>query len=120
MGEEYREGSDILSLSFATLILALFFQMLMKGGFQGGYLADCLLRCASSAIPLGGPPDILSLSFATLIRALFFQMLMKASFQRTEKTKPFPPVGGKGLRCLGGRWDSNPRPSEPQSDVLTN
>ncbi len=23
------------------------------------------------------------------------------------------------LFCVGGRWDSNPRPSEPQSDILT-
>ena len=40
--------------------------------------------------------------------------------QREDQTeKAATRLGGIITLCLGGRWDSNPRPSEPQSDVLT-
>ncbi len=53
--------------------------------------------------------------------ALFFKLLLKTSFRRTLKNKAGPrPMAGSAFSVWGGRWDSNPRPSEPQSDVLTN
>ena len=47
--------------------------------------------------------------------ALFFPAY-KSKLLTPEKTNP--PLTGRTF-LMGGRWDSNPRLSEPQSDVLT-
>ena len=46
---------------------------------------------------------------------------MKFKLRRSEILITKKTVNSKKeLTILGGRWDSNPRPSEPQSDALTN
>ena len=39
---------------------------------------------------------------------------------RFEQKKQPESTKNQAIKKLGGRWDSNPRPPEPQSGVLTN
>ncbi len=60
---------------------------------------------------------IKNLSHASHANRCSFPLLLKENFQRSKKenrsyTKPV-------FNVLGGRWDLNPRPLEPQSSALT-
>ncbi len=80
-----------------------------------GSCRDCHLRFATMAIP-GREPQTEKAGPAIAGSALFFFTLHGASSVSHSKNKA-DRLRRASLFCLGGRWDSNPRPSEPQSDV---
>ncbi len=50
----------------------------------------------------------------------FLRCKVKKICETTKKEKGSPCLENLSFQTLGARWDLNPRPSGPQSDILTN